>query len=86
MTAEKTKNTLDTLAMIVSVVFHPLFIPVYGIIIFFASPALMGYLPFEVKRLIFLIILVNNVVLPFSLVPFFRYRNIISSWSTDAIE
>jgi hypothetical protein len=83
MTAEKTKNTIDTFAILISVVFHPLFVPVYGMIMIFSTPALLAYLPFEVKRLIFLIVLINNVVLPFSLVPFFRYKNIISSWSLE---
>ena len=35
----------------------------------------------HVKKLLFLIMLVNNVLLPLSLLPFFIHRNIISSWT-----
>ena len=35
--------------------------PVYGLIIIFSAPTLFGYLPFNVKKLLFLIVLVNNV-------------------------
>jgi hypothetical protein len=57
--------------------------PLYGMMIVFSAPTLFGYLPFPVKRLLFLIILTNNVVLPVSLMPFFKYRKIITSWSID---
>jgi len=80
MTADKRINTPDTLAKMISVIFHPLFIPVYGMAIIFSAPTLFGYLPFNVKKLLFLIVLINNVILPFSLLPLFRYRNIISTW------
>jgi membrane-associated phospholipid phosphatase len=32
---------------------------------------------------LFFIIFINNVLLPLSLLPFFKYRNIISSWSVE---
>jgi hypothetical protein len=83
MKTDETKNYMNTLAKIISIIFHPLFIPVYGMAIIFSAPTLFGYLPFEVKKLLFFIVLINNVLLPFSLLPFFRYRNIISSWSLE---
>ncbi len=83
MTTKEGKNIQNTLAKIISVIFHPLFIPVYGLAIIFSAPTLFGYLPFTVKKLLFFIILINNVLLPFSLLPYFRYRNIISSWSLE---
>lgn len=58
--------------------------PIYGMIIIFSAPTLFGYLPFAVKKLLFLIVLINNVLLPLSLLPFFRYRNIISSWTVES--
>jgi hypothetical protein len=81
MTTDQPKEFLDTLAKIISVIFHPLLMPVYGMAIIFSAPTLFGYLPFAVKKLLFLIMLVNNVLLPLSLLPFFFHRNIISSWS-----
>jgi hypothetical protein len=67
-------------AKVISVLFHPLFMPLYGLIIIFSAPTLFWYLPFKVKKTLLIIILVNNVVIPVSLLPFFRYRNIISSF------
>ena len=55
--------------------------PLYGMVIIFSAPTLFGYLPFSLKKLLFLIMLVNNVLLPFSLLPFFIHRQIISSWT-----
>lgn len=81
MTTDQPKEFLDTLAKIIAVIFHPLLMPVYGMAIIFSAPTLFGYLPFTVKKLLFLIMLVNNVLLPLSLLPFFFHRNIISSWS-----
>jgi membrane-associated phospholipid phosphatase len=66
-------------AKVISVLFHPLFMPLYGVLIIFMAPTLFWYLPFKVKRIIFLIILINNVLIPISLLPFFRHRNIVNS-------
>lgn len=83
MIADKQRNTPILLAKIISIIFHPLFIIVYGLAIIFSSPTLFGYLPFTVKKLLFFIVLINNVLLPFSLIPYFKYRNIISTWSIE---
>ncbi|TAL70611.1 MAG: hypothetical protein EPN88_06250, partial [Bacteroidetes bacterium] len=84
MTTYETKDSFNKPAKIISVIFHPLFMPVYALLIIFSAPALFGYLPIQVKKLLVLIILVNNVLLPLSLLPFFRHWNIISSWTIDS--
>jgi len=81
MAPEEPKDQLDKLAKIISIIFHPLLMPVYGMAIIFSAPTLFGYLPFNVKKLLILIMLVNNVLLPLSLLPFFIRMNIISSWT-----
>jgi hypothetical protein len=81
MNTYKVNSFPDSLAKILSVIFHPLFVPVYGLLIIFSAPTLFMYMPFSVKKLLLLIILVNNVILPISLMPFFIHRNIISSWT-----
>ena len=81
MTTDKLKDFPGILARIITVVFHPLLMPVYGMAIIFTAPTLLGYLPFNIKKLLLLIMLVNNVLLPLSLMPFFYNRNIITSWS-----
>jgi hypothetical protein len=83
MTSENTHTTLNRIAIIISALFHPLLTPVYGMLIIFSAPTLFGYLPFSVKKILFFIVLVNNVLLPLSLLPYFRYRGIISSWMIE---
>jgi hypothetical protein len=78
---EESRDSGVSLAKITSIVFHPLFMPLYGMLIVFSAPTLFGYLPFPVKRLLFIVILINNVILPVSLMPFLKYRKIITSWS-----
>jgi len=81
MAPEQSKDLLVKTAKIISIIFHPLLMPVYGMAIIFSAPTLFGYLPFNVKKLLILIMLVNNVLLPLSLLPFFIRMNIISSWT-----
>lgn len=71
------------MAKIVSVVFHPIFMPVYGLAILMSAPTFLRYLPAEAKRILFLVVLINNVFIPLSLLPFLRYRHIISSYHID---
>ena len=80
MTKSTSADFYDKLAKTISVIFHPLLMPVYGLLIIFMAPTLLNYLPFGVKKLIILIVLVNNVLLPLSLIPFFVHNNMISSW------
>ena len=81
MTTENSKYNFITLARVISGIFHPLLMPLYGMAIIFSAPTMFGYLSFDVKKLLLLIMLVNNVLLPVSLLPFFIHRNIISSWT-----
>jgi hypothetical protein len=81
MITDKQNNILNQAAKIITIVFHPLLMPAYALAIIFSAPTLFGYLPFNVKKLLLLIILVNNILLPLSLLPFFLHRNIITSWT-----
>jgi len=83
MITDKPKDLTETLAKIITIVFHPVLMPVYGMAIIFSAPTLLGYLPFNIKKLLLLIILVNNILLPVSLMVFFMQRNIITSWSVS---
>ncbi len=83
MSTERTTNIPDTLAKIISGIFHPLFMPLYGLGIIFSAPTLLGYLPFSVKKILFFIVLINSVLIPLSLLPFFKNRNIISSYRIE---
>ena len=83
MTSEPETDINHTMAKVMSVLFHPLFMPVYGMLIIFSAPTLLGYLPMPVKKILFTVVLINNVVIPLLLMPFFRFRNIISSYEME---
>lgn len=81
MLSEKSVSIDDRLAQLVSVLFHPLLMPVYGLLIIFTCPALYGYLPFQVKKIILFIVIINNVLIPLMMITYFRFRNLISTWT-----
>ena len=83
MSTDEKKKIPDTLAKIFSFAFHPLLIPVYGLAIILSAPTLFGYLPFEVKKLLFFIVVINNVLLPLSILPLLFNRKIITSWTIN---
>jgi hypothetical protein len=86
MNKNENRDISSPAAKIVSILFHPLLMPVYGFLIIFSAPTLFGYLSFEIKKLILMIIVVNNVFLPLSLIPFLLHRNVISTWSIEKRE
>lgn len=81
MKSEKVNGYFTLLAKTVSVLFHPMLMPLYGLFIIFYVPTILAYLPSTVKKLLILIVLINNVFVPLSLMPYFRYRNFITSWA-----
>ena len=83
MKSIEANNFLDKIAKTVSFILHPLFMPVYGMAIIFSAPTLLVYLPFQVKKILFFVIVINNVLLPLSFLPFFKYKNVISSWIVE---
>ncbi len=84
MMQDRLQNTGNIIAKTISLIFHPLLIPLYGLLIIFSAPTLIGYLPYTVKKTLFILLLINNVLLPFSFIPYFKIRNIISSWKLDS--
>lgn len=83
MNTEKTGNMFLSLAKIISVIFHPLFIPLYGLAVIFSAPTFLGYLPPAVKKILFFIVLSNNILIPLVLLPLLRNRNIITSYNIE---
>lgn len=67
------------IAKVISVILHPMFMPVYGMLILFNSGTFLSYLPAGVKRIVFIIIIVNTIILPLSLVPFYLTQKVIKS-------
>jgi len=83
MEQDKIKVLKENAVKVISITFHPLLIPIYGLLFIFFAPTLFWYLPIRVKEILFFIFLINNVLIPISLMPFLRYRNLISSWVID---
>lgn len=73
----------DTAAWIITIVFHPVFLPLYGLLLIFNTPTLLVFMPGEIRRVLFLMVLVNNVILPLALLPLFRLRGMISSYRLE---
>ncbi|MBM3421309.1 MAG: hypothetical protein FJY11_09260 [Bacteroidetes bacterium] len=71
------------IAWAVTIVFHPVFLPLYGMLLIFNIPALFSFLPGGARRVVFLMVLVNNVLLPLAMLPLFRLRNMISSYRLE---
>ncbi len=72
-----------TAAEFVSVVFHPLFMPLYGLVVIFSAPTLLSYIPFNMKRAIFMMVIANNVILPLSVATILYSRGVIKSIYAD---
>ena len=83
MNPENNLGITIALAKFISIVFHPLLMPLYGLAIIFTAPTLLGYLPGEVKRILFLIIFINNVFIPVTMLPLFKNRNLISTYTIE---
>ena len=68
------------IAKIISVILHPLFMTGYGILIlFFISGTFLSYLAGPVKNIVLIIIAVNTIILPLSVVPLYISQKIIKS-------
>ncbi|NSW93560.1 MAG: hypothetical protein HPY62_02495 [Bacteroidales bacterium] len=83
MISAGTDNLLNKFAKLVSIIFHPLWMPLYGLILIFTAPTLLGFVPFTVKKFLFIIVGINNVLIPLSLLPYLKYRKIISSYNMN---
>jgi hypothetical protein len=73
----------DRMARIISLLFHPLFMPVYGLVFLLNAPTFLRYLPVEAKKILMFVLVINNVMIPMGLLMFFRYRHLISSYIID---
>lgn len=67
------------IAKVISVILHPMFMPVYGMLILFNSGPFLYYPPGPVKRIVLIIIVVNTIILPLSLVPLYLNQKVIKS-------
>jgi len=75
------KKWIVRISKIFSVVFHPVFIPLYGLLIIYSSPTLLSFIPARMKWTIFLLVLANNVILPLLLAAMLYLRGAIKTFN-----
>ena len=74
-----------SIAHIVSVLLHPLLMPVFGLLLIFqSSSSFMLQIPYEAKRLILIIVAINTLALPLLVLPLFRRMDIIKSLQMES--
>ncbi|MBI5218084.1 MAG: PAP2 family protein [Bacteroidia bacterium] len=66
-------------AKIISWLFHPLLMPTLGLVVLFNTGTYLGYLPFEYKKYLYLILFLTTGILPLIIIPVFIYRKFIRS-------
>ena len=50
MMKENIRKAVNVPAKIISALLHPLLMPLYGLLIIFSAPTIIGYLPWSVKK------------------------------------
>lgn len=68
---------MEKTAKIISVLFHPVLMPSLGFLLLFNSGTYLAYLPFDVKKMILIIVVLCTLIIPVSMIPFFLYQKII---------
>lgn len=80
-------NILKNIATAISIIFHPIIIPLYTVFIVFNSGSLFSFVPEQIKNFSYAIVLVSTLLLPLSTLPLLKFQKIISSYSlTDRRE
>lgn len=68
---------------ILSIVFHPMLMPTLGLFLLFSVGMHLSYMPFEIKRLIYLIVFISSCLLPVSVLPLFLQIKVIKSFKME---
>lgn len=65
----------------ISILFHPLLLPIFGLLVIFNLGSYHSYLTGDVKKVILSVYFVSTVLLPLSVFSFFYYQKIIRNWA-----
>jgi membrane-associated phospholipid phosphatase len=68
---------------ILSFLFHPMLMPTLGLFFIFSAGTHLSYIPFEIKRLVYLIVFISSCLLPISLLPLFFQMKVIKSFKRE---
>lgn len=72
------------LAKIISILFHPMLMPLLGIIFIFYSGSYISFLPDNVKRIIILVIAANTLGLPLMIMPLFVQFGVVKNLAMES--
>jgi len=78
------QNIQKTTAKILSGIFNPLLMPTYSILILFQSDTYFSMLPFEAKKVVFIIVFISTCLLPLAFIPLFLYQNLIRNFEMES--
>lgn len=67
-------------SQIISYLFHPMLMPTLGLFFILSAGTHISYLPFEMRRLIYIIVFSSTCLLPVSLLPLFLQFRVIKSF------
>jgi len=67
----------------VSVMFHPLLMPTYALIIIFNSGTHYSYMPFQAQKIIYVLIFLTTFLIPVSIIPFLLQLKLISTFQLN---
>jgi membrane-associated phospholipid phosphatase len=68
---------------ILSFVFHPMLMPTLGMFFILNAGTHLSYLPFEMRRLVYIIVFVSSCLLPVSLFPLFLQMKVIRNFNME---
>lgn len=74
----------NTLAKVLSILFHPLLMPLIGVVFIFYSGSYISYLPSDVKRIILLVVGANTLGLPLLMMPLFIQFGVVKSLAMES--
>ena len=70
---------MEKFSKAISYVFHPLLIPSLGLLVLYNSGTYLSYLPFEIKKWMFVFTFVSTYLVPLGSITFMYYQGIIKS-------
>lgn len=73
----------EILSKIISAIFHPLLMPTYAMLVIFNSGTHFSYMPFEIKKLVFILVLLSTLVIPVAIIPFLINLKVVSDFTME---
>jgi len=78
---------MQKLTKLISVIFHPVLIPIIGMFLIFHSGTLFSFIPSQVKNFSYIVVFLSTFLLPISILPLLKFQRLISSYAlTDRKE